>query len=319
MNEVSEERRLFREAADLAIRLQNDSDNPVSIEMARAWMSRSPAHEAAWAKVAVIHGMTGKILSDRKKAARRDNLGLTRRNLMIAGVAGIGAAATGWWGVPALMLAARADYTTSTAEMKRIPLEDGSVVTLGPDSAIGLDYAADRRRIFLLAGMAYFDVARDVGRPFMVETGTLIATALGTAFDVANDAGTVSVSVDHGLVETRAPGLSISGAERLGGGEWLTFDLASHRFSRGSREASQIAAWRTGMIVAENEPVSALIARISRWQPGKVVMADPALGSRLVSGVFDLNDPLRALDAVVRPFGAKIRSLGPYMTVVSPI
>ena len=52
MNEVSEERRLFREAADIAIRLQNDPGNPVAIETARAWVERGPAHAAAWAKVA---------------------------------------------------------------------------------------------------------------------------------------------------------------------------------------------------------------------------------------------------------------------------
>ncbi len=319
MNEVSEERKLFREAADLAIRLQNDSGNPVSVEMVRAWVSRSPAHEAAWAKVAAIHGMTGRILTDRKRAAQRESLGLTRRNFMIGGAIGIGAIATGSWVLPELLLEARADYLTSTAELKRIQLPDGSMVTLGPDSAIAIDFGDDRRNIDLLAGMAYFEVMEDPARPFVVGSGGLSATALGTAFDVSNDAGVVSVSVDHGLVEARAPSLSFSGAERLGAGEWLTFDLSSHSLNRGDREAFQIAAWRTGMIVAEKETVSALVARISRWQEGQVVIADPFLGSRIVSGVFDLGDPLRALEAVVRPFGAKVRKITPFMTVISPV
>jgi len=73
------------------------------------------------------------------------------------------------------------------------------------------------------------------------------------------------------------------------------------------------------MIVAEKESVSALVAKISRWQPGSVVIADPYLGSRVVSGVFDLSDPLRAIDAVVRPFGAKVRKIAPFMTVISPV
>lgn len=319
MNEVSDERKLFREAADLAIRLQNDAGNPVSIETVRVWIGRSPAHEAAWAKVAAIHGMTGKILADRQRAAQSSSLGLTRRNFMIGGAIGIGAIATGSWIIPDLLLKARADYMTSTAEMKSITLPDGGMVTLGPDSAIGIEYTDSRRKIDLLAGMAYFEVAEDPARPFIVGSDALSAMALGTAFDVSNDAGVVSVSVDHGLVEARAPGLSPSGAERLTSGEWLAFDQASRSLKRGKREAFQIAAWRTGMIVAENETVSALVARISRWQPGNVLMADPYLGSRVVSGVFDLNDPVRALDAVVRPFGAKIRRIAPFMTVISPV
>lgn len=319
MKEVSEERRLFREAADLAIRLQNDADNPVSVEMIRAWLSRSPAHEAAWGKVAAIHGMTGKVLSDRKRADQRESLGLTRRNFMIGGALGLGGVATGSWVLPDLLLEARADYRTSTGELKSIPLPDGSTATLGPDSAIALDFSDNRRGIDLLAGMGYFEVAKDAARPFVVATSGLAATALGTAFDVSNDAGVVSVSVDHGLVEASASGLSARGTERLGAGEWLTFDLATHSLNRGSRDAFQIAAWRTGMIVAEKETVSALIARIARWQSGKVVIANPYLGSKLVSGVFDLRDPLRALDAVVRPFGAKVRRLTPFMTVISPV
>lgn len=319
MDDISEERKLFREAADLAIRLQNDSANPVSVEMAQSWVSRSPAHEAAWAKVAAIHGMTGKILTDRKRAAQRENLGLTRRNFMIGGAVGLGAAATGSWLVPKLLLEARADYMTSTAELKRVPLPDGSMVTLGPDSAIGVGFGDAGRNIDLLAGMAYFEVMEDPARPFVVHSGELSATALGTAFDVSSDAGVISVSVDHGLVEAQARGLFPGGAEQLGAGQWLSFDPSSHRFNRGNREASQIAAWRNGMIVAEGETVSALVARISRWQDGKVVIADRSLGSRVVSGVFDLGDPLRALDAVVRPFGAKVRKITPFVIVVSPV
>ena len=319
MEEVSEERRLFREAADLAIRLQNDAGNPVSVEIARAWISRSSAHEAAWAKVAAIHGMTGKILTDRKRAEQRQSLGLTRRNFMVGGAIGLGTLATGSQFLPGLLLKARADVITATAELKRVPLPDGSVVTMGPDSAIGVHFSEAGRNIDLLSGMAYFKVMKDPARPFAVHTGELSVTALGTAFDVSSDAGVVSVSVDHGLVEARAPGLSPGGTERLGDGQWLSFDLASHSVNRGEREPFQIAAWRKGMIVAEKETVSALVARISRWQAGQVVIADPFLGERLVSGVFDLSDPLRALGAVVRPFGARVRKLTPFMVVISPV
>ncbi|MBB4953714.1 transmembrane sensor [Agrobacterium vitis] len=319
MEDISEERRLFREAADLAIRLQNDAGNPVSADMLRAWISRSPAHEAAWAKVAAIHGMTGKILTDRKRAAQRESLGLTRRNLMIGGALGLGAMGAGSPFLPGLLVKARADVITATAELKTIPLPDGSMVTMGPDSAIGLHFTNGQRNIDLLSGMAYFEVMKDPARPFTVNASGFSVTVLGTAFDVSSDAGVVSVSVDHGLVEAQAPGLSPRGAERLREGQWLAFDLSSHSINRGEREPFQIAAWRKGMIVAENETVSALVARISRWQAGQVVMADPFLGERLVSGVFDLGDPLRALDAVVRPFGARVRKITPFVTVISPV
>ncbi|ABA04994.1 FecR protein [Nitrobacter winogradskyi Nb-255] len=314
----AEDRRLFREAADLAIRLQNDPANPVSVDMVRTWVARSPRHEAAWARVAAIHGMTGRVLTEQRKAAEGGIGGMSRRRLVIGGLIGAGVAAAGSLTVPGALLRARADYMTSTAEIRRITLSDGSEITLGPDSAVAIDFADARRTIGLLAGMAYFDVVRDASRPFSVLSGDLTATALGTAFDVSNDAGFVSVSVNHGAVEARAAHSALRLAERLNPGDWITFDTSSHAIARGTREASQIAAWREGMIVAERETVSAMVAKIARWQPGRVVMADPFLGSRVVSGVFDLADPLGALEAVVRPFGAKVR-VTPFMTVISPV
>lgn len=314
MTEMPEERRLFREAADLAIRLQNDPANPVSVEMVRAWAARSPGHAAAWTRVAEIHGMAGKILADERKAARGG--AISRRGFLVGGGAAL---AVGLWAVPRAVLWAKADHITATAEVSRLSLADGSVMTLGPDSAVAIDYSAARRMVALLAGMAYFEVAEDATRPFSVASEPVVVTASATAFDVSNDAGFITVAVERGTVEAGAPGADPRLDGALAAGDWLTFDASSRRLKRGRREASDIAAWRTGMIVAESETVSAVVARIARWQRGSVVLADPRLGARLVSGVYDLRDPVRALDAVVRPFGAKVRDIGGLMTVISPV
>ncbi len=318
MSEIPEERLLFREAADLARRLQNDPANPVSLEMVRAWAARSPGHAAAWARVAQIHGMTGKVLGDQRKAGDAQG-GLTRRTLIGGGVIGLGAAVAGTWLGPEAIRRAGADQATSTAEIRRIALADGSVITLGPDSTLAIHFSEDRREITLLDGMAFFEVARDPARPFCVLTGSVSATAIGTAFDVSSDGGYVTISVDQGIVEVRGPNAALVPGERLNVGDWMTLDPSAHKLARGVRDASQIAAWRDGMVIADGETVSALVARIARWQPGRVVIADPFLGSRVVSGVFDLSDPIRALEAVVRPFGAKVRRIGPFATVIFPV
>ena len=53
---ASEQDRLLDEAIDLVIRLQNDPDNPVTVEMIQTWRSRDPRHEVAWSRVAAVHG-----------------------------------------------------------------------------------------------------------------------------------------------------------------------------------------------------------------------------------------------------------------------
>jgi transmembrane sensor len=184
---------------------------------------------------------------------------------------------------------------------------------------IAVDFTNQSRRIELLAGMSFFDVAQEPQRPFSVKVADLTATALGTAFDIANDGGMLTVTVDHGTVEARAPDSPIALGAKLQAGEWVTFDRSRRDIERGSREASQIASWRDNFIVAEKEAVSALVARIGRWIPGRIVMADPFIGSQRVSGIYDLNDPKRALEAVVHPAGAHLRQVSSFLTVISPL
>ncbi|WP_454915920.1 FecR family protein [Xanthobacter sediminis] len=308
------------EAIDLVIRLQNDPDNPIAIEMARAWCARGPEHEQMWARVAKVHGASGKVLTDRHKAERRESLGLTRRNLVIGGgVVVLGALGAGHFVLPEVLIRAKADVMTGKGEIRRIVLADGSIAILGPDSALAVDFTGVRRRIELLAGMSFFEAASDPGRPFIVASRDLTATALGTAFEVSNDAGFVTVAVDHGVVEARASDAERSAAVRLEAGDWVTFDPSLRGLERGRREAGQVALWRDKLIIAEKEAVSALAARIGRWIPGRVVMADPFVGSQRVSGVFDLKAPERALEAVVHPAGARVRRVSSFLTIISPL
>lgn len=320
MNDTTPEQdRLLDEAIDLVIRYQNDPENPVAVEMIRAWRTRSPQHEQVWARVSKVHGASGKILSEERRRERRQSLGLTRRNLMIGGFTALGTGLAAYALGPRIVVQARADYQTAKSEKRRIELPDGSVATLGPESAIALDYRKDRRTVDLLAGMSFFEVASDASRPFSVLSGRLKATALGTAFDVSNDGGILTVSVDHGLVAVRLADAVLDGGEKLGDGQWITFDPSSGGIDRGRRERGQIASWRDNLIIAEKEAVSALVARIGRWMPGRVLIADPSIGRQRVSGVFDLNDPLRALQAVVHPAGGRVRRMSSFVTVISPI
>ena len=311
--------RLLDEAIDLLIRHQNDPENPVAVEMIRAWRARSAQHEGVWARVSQVHGASGRILTEERRRERRQSLGLTRRNLMVGGFAVLGTGLAGYAFGPQLVLQARADHRTDKGEKRRIELPDGSVALLGPESAIALDYRSDRRRIDLLAGMSFFEVAADAARPFSVVSGGLSATALGTAFDISNDGGILTVAVDHGLVDVRVAAPFLENGEKLSDGQWITVDPSSGGVDRGRRESGQIASWRDNLIVAEKEAVSALVARIGRWVPGRVVVADPSIGRQRVSGVFDLNDPVRALEAVVHPAGGRVRRMSSFVTVISPI
>ncbi|MBK0022849.1 FecR domain-containing protein [Brucella pseudogrignonensis] len=320
MNETTpDQKQLLDEAIDLIIRLQNDSGNPVAIEMIRAWRARGIEYEEAWTRVAKVHGVSGSLLMEKRRIERRESLGLSRRNFMVGGLAVLGAGAAFYTFGTSLLLRVRSDFITAKGEIRRIDLPDGSVATMGPDSAIALSFSDERRMIHLLAGMSYFNVKSDPNRPFSVFAGSLNATALGTAFDVSSDAGVLSVSVDHGLVDVRSSDPALETGVELGQGQWVIFDPTSGSIARGEREKDQIASWRNNIVIAERETISALVARIGRWIPGRIVIADPSIGSQHVSGVFDLNNPLLALQAVVHPAGGHVRQISSLLTVVSSL
>lgn len=314
---LSKSERLFEEALDLVIRLQDDPGNPVAHDLVARWRARSPDHETAWREAMEIHGMAGKVM----QAQRNSTAGKTisRRSVLFSGMAGLTVIGVGAILGPQLVLQTRADYVTATAELRRLALRDGTQVTLGPDSAIRSRFGDRYRRVELLAGMAFFDVAPDTARPFQVTTGDLVVTALGTAFDVSSDAGYLAVSVDHGAVGVKVRAAGLPTQPPVGAGEWLSFDPRSSSFERGVRDVSQIAAWREGLLVADRDTIASVVARIARWKSGRVVLAQSDFGAERISGVFDLNQPLSALEAVVEPYGGKVRQISPWLTIISTI
>lgn len=316
-HETPDSDRLFEEALDLLIRLQDDPANPVARDLVRRWRARGPAHEAAWTEASEIHGMTGVVLQERRQSGRAGK-GISRRKVILGGAAGLAAAGAVLYG-PELLVRSRADHTTTTAELRRVTLADGTDVTLGPDSAIKVLFQPAARHVELLAGMAFFEVAPDSARPFRAVANDMTATALGTAFDVSRDAGFLNVAVTHGLVAVAIKDRFSLPEARLSQGEWLSFDESSSSVERGQLDTDQVAAWREGMIVAERETIASVVAKIGRWQKGRIMIADPRFGARRVSGVFDLNNPIAALQAVAHPHGGKVRQLSPWLTVISPI
>ncbi|ATN36717.1 iron dicitrate transport regulator FecR (plasmid) [Rhizobium sp. ACO-34A] len=314
---ASDEDRLFEEAVDILIRIKSDPANPVALDIATRWLARSDKHREIWQEALEIHGMTGRILTDRRRAERKQAFAVSRRTLVMGGLLGTGGLLAAGYSAPSLILQARADVITSTAEIRRVALADGSVATLGPDSAIAAQIGPLRRDIELIQGMAFFEVAKDSSRPFAVRMDTMVTTALGTAFDVSEDGGLLNLSVSHGTVRADLPPAIGRPAMTLNAGEWLSLSTADGIVSTGTRDIGQIGSWRDGMIVVERERIAAVVARIARWKPGRVLIADPSLGRQPVSGVYDLKDPDLALEAVVQPYGGRVRELTPYLTVIS--
>lgn len=88
-----------------------------------------------------------------------------------------------------------------TDSSKRISLKDGSVVILNKGSEIKYDNDHDGTRYAVLEGEAFFEIARNEQKPFIVKTAMVKTKVLGTSFNISESDSEVNVTVATGLVE----------------------------------------------------------------------------------------------------------------------
>lgn len=303
--------RLIEEALDLIIRVHEDPDNPVTRELVARWSARSSQHEAAWHEVMEIHGMASLVIQKKRHPQQSDTV-ISRRRLLKAGAGGLTVLAAGAVFAPSLILQARADYQTGTGELRSVQLSDGIVMMLGPESAVALHDNHGQQQLELLSGMAYFDVVAAQNHPFTVEIGGFRARTFDASFDIGRHADFITSSVVRGNVELQAVN-----SWTLKSGDWLSANIDGQRYERGHREHEQTASWRDGLLIVERETIASVVARIARWHSSKIVIAQSAFGQNLVNGSYNLHTPLAALEAVVEPYGGKVRQISPFLTVIS--
>ncbi|MEJ1961315.1 MAG: FecR domain-containing protein [Gammaproteobacteria bacterium] len=94
-------------------------------------------------------------------------------------------------------------------------MRDGSAITLNTDSQLRVALTEAERRVDLKQGEAFFEVAKDSTRPFVVEAGRKRVVAVGTKFSVRRDGDFVEV-VDRG--QGAGGGCDASATQRGGRG-----------------------------------------------------------------------------------------------------
>jgi transmembrane sensor len=89
---------------------------------------------------------------------------------------------------------------TDVARLHTQVLPDGSQIELGARSTVRVEFTKVTRRVTIESGEAFFSVAKDKNRPFVVQAGSLHLVAVGTAFNVRRSDERVVVTVSEGVV-----------------------------------------------------------------------------------------------------------------------
>ena len=150
-----------------------------------------------------------------------------------------------------------------------VELSDGSVVHLNYGSRIKYpqNFWGETRGITLF-GEAYFEVAHNPDKPFVVNTGNINVKALGTVFNVNAYAENrnIATTLIEGkvIVEERKDTGSITAIKEMKPGMHLEYQKRTGELSTSMEQVDKYIAWKDGKLVFDNESIDMVAQRLSR-------------------------------------------------------
>ncbi|WDS34780.1 FecR domain-containing protein [Pseudoxanthomonas sp.] len=183
----------------------------------------------------------------------------------------------------------RASYASQLGALRAVALSDGSQATLSSDSRIDIALSRAQRRIDLKQGEAYFEVAKDAGRPFVVGAGTRRAVAVGTRFSVRRDGSSLRVVVTEGTVRLESDAadgraqpttLLPAGSIAIAGPDGVLVRSVS------VADAQRTLDWRSGLLTFEHASLRDAVAEFNRYNTRKLVIGDAGAAALQIAGTF---------------------------------
>jgi transmembrane sensor len=201
-----------------------------------------------------------------------------------ASIALVCAGTAGWY----MDFGSLTKYHTPVGGLATVPLTDGSVVTLNTNSEIAVALTDRGRTVKLPHGEAFFEVAKDARRPFVVEADGKRVVAVGTKFSVLNEDHAVRVAVTEGHVRLEGNNSHDSRSANLQPGDIARTDhdnvLIQHKAPE-LVEAEDLS-WRGGYLVFHEKPLSEVFDEFNRYNVEKTVVTDPGLAAIKIGGSF---------------------------------
>jgi transmembrane sensor len=322
-NSARRQENILETAAQWFDRLQHEELTAPELAAWQQWLAQSPAHRDAFDQLQDLWQRLGEVPSpplagETQRAADRYTGGMpvaqwlsrghrlgrrlaAHRRLAAAVLLAVVAGGAGVWPLWQLYSTPKVTvFETRSGEHRDVTLPDGSMLSLGARSLVWIHFEPGRREVNLDRGEAYFEVARDRSRPFMVRAGTTSITAVGTAFNVRRNGARVLVAVTEGTVAVAAgPASQDTGRTLLDAGHQLVVDPADGTPVVSQAGAQSAVAWRAGRLQYLDEPLQYVVADVNRYSAAEILIADPTLGELRVTGTVledDIDGWLQSLE-----------------------
>lgn len=219
--------------------------------------------------------------------------------------------------------------STYIGETREAKLEDGSRVTLGGRSRLQVSFTEVSRSVELLEGEAFFDVAKDSTRPFLVSSQDTLIRVVGTQFNVKQGADIVHVDVVEGVVEvmkkSAAAEATVPGAAETADRQILT---AGERLSAprlvalpDPRQTEKVepGAWRNGRFVYENASLAEIVEDLNRYSERPIFLESDDVGGLRSTIAFRVDEIDQLFDVIAAIHPVEIHYSGTGTVVIARI
>jgi transmembrane sensor len=306
IEEIAATWRIRRESRDWSARDQAELDS---------WLAQSTLHEVTylrleygWRGMDRLAAMTppgARQVADELPIAAAAKRPVDRRPMLLAA-----SVAVAFVTIAAIVLTqvvdlSRKTYVTEVGEHSTVPFPDGSKVELNTDTRLRASVEQERRAVWLEQGEAYFEVAHDPTRPFVVHAGERRITVLGTKFSVRREGNDVRVIVVDGRVRVEAIEQPKPAQQTVAQrGDAVTARGASLRVtSRSIAAVENELSWRQGLLVFDQVTLEEAVAQFNRYNRKQLIIEDPAAARIPIGGRFDASN----IDAFVRLIGQGLK------------
>jgi transmembrane sensor len=299
-------------------KLASGRATPDDVASAERWRTQDTEHrkayadaERVWERMSVIgrvkYGGEANFMEPLQEYGRR-RAAMTRRTILGAGVASIGAAAIygamrpplGLW--PSLS-EMRADFRTGTGEQRTIAFAGDVEIALNTQTSLAVRPPTDTEdRIELVSGEAAFATPSRASRSLAVFAADGKILSQSSRFEIrctGNDRVSVACLEGKLQVESAAKVAELKAGQRLlyKGGDVSAIDTV---------DPQAVSEWRRGIVTFHNTPLAEAVEEMNRYRPGRIILRGDSLGRRLLSGRFRTDQMEQALVQIEYTFKSRV-------------
>jgi transmembrane sensor len=298
--------RVRAQAAAWVTQLYDEHRSPDLEARIRVWLSESEDHRRAFNRMTQVWEKTGLI-----RMRARGDISATRtgRRTQITPWAATMAATLILAVIASVYYWRDNSVVTGVGQRQVQLLRDGTRVVLNTDTRIEVNYDERARRVRLIRGEAWFDVAKRPTWPFLVSVDGQEIRALGTSFIVRHDdTQGLSITLVEGQISVtptaRREEAVLRDAQILAPGERLVISR-NHARTVDRPELSRITAWERGRVEFEETPLATAVKEMNRYSTMHVVITDANVAQLLIGGVFHAGDSQEFVRIVTAAFGLR--------------